>query len=152
MFKIQVKPEQLLTLPVIWASVDYREVSSSTIDQEFQLNVSLSGTGHGLLVWFDAELAGGIEFSNAPGQPDLVYGRTFFPWERPVNLEAGDRIATRLAAKRIGRDYLWRWESIIFSNSGEIKEKFKQSTFASMLLSEAGLKKKGTSLCLSSKS
>jgi hypothetical protein len=39
------------------------------------------------LVWFDATMADGVGFSNAPGtgNPTNVYGRSFFPWSALSN-------------------------------------------------------------------
>jgi hypothetical protein len=38
-----------------------------------------TGTGHGIVVWFEADLVEGVGFSNSPGAPETIYGSLFFP-------------------------------------------------------------------------
>ena len=91
--------------------------------------VKRSGTGHGLGLWFDAELADGIGFSNAPGHPDVLYGRAFFPWLRPVELAAGWAVEVRLEAWPLEANYLWRWITTVRDDTGAVVDQFDQSTF-----------------------
>src|SRR5262249_39033489 len=93
--------------------------------------VKRAGTGHGLSVWFDAALVPGIGFSNAPGEPELIYGTAFFPWSTPVSLLPGDTVSVMLRADLIGQDYLWTWETRVLAQgrSQHPKVHFKQSTF-----------------------
>ena len=89
--KGRVPPEQFLAEPCRWATVDYETVAGPNFRAEMNWTVARAGTAHGLVVWFDAELADGVGFSNAPGQPELIYSSAFFPWPEPVSLDAGDR-------------------------------------------------------------
>ena len=61
--------------------------------------VERAETCHGIVVWFDAELAEGIGFSNAPGAPETIYGSFFFPWTQPVLLKQGQTVCVNLAAE-----------------------------------------------------
>ena len=141
--KVRVKPEQLLTNPELWATVDYRTVSGSDVDGTTRLAVHRKGTAHGLAVWFDATLVGGVTFSNAPDQPELIYGAAFFPWPEPVDVQEGDEILVRMDARHVGDDYIWRWDSDVFSSGGSStpKVRFRQSTFYSQPLAPAKLAK-----------
>ena len=56
------------------------------------LTANRPGTVDGLAICFDAELADGIGFTNSPGQPELLYGQTFFPLEQSATLDDGDCI------------------------------------------------------------
>lgn len=58
-------------------------------------------------------LAEGITFSNARGQPKLVYGNAFFPWPEPVDLEAGDTIAVAVRSDLIDGEHVWSWDTCI---------------------------------------
>ena len=69
-----VRPEQLLTEPCRWATIHYATLESPDVSGEMTFRVSRPGTAHGFVVWFDAVLEDGIEFSNAPGQPEMIYG------------------------------------------------------------------------------
>jgi protein arginine N-methyltransferase 1 len=111
-----IRAGNLLTTPDQWAVLDYTtiahpDVASNLIEQ----TVIRDGIAHGLLLWFDAELADGIGFSNAPHaqRPADVYGRGFFPFAEPIPLVAGDTILLEIEAK-LGEDgYLWRWRTRI---------------------------------------
>jgi protein arginine N-methyltransferase 1 len=96
------------------------------------------GTAHGILVWFDTQLLEGIGFSNAPGEPKLIYGQAFFPLEQPIDLAVGEQVVVRLAANLVAREYVWRWETEVFSVAAfssvrrslpERRLRFQQSTF-----------------------
>jgi protein arginine N-methyltransferase 1 len=137
--------EILLADPRLWATLDYATVSDPNVAGEMGFDVARDGTGHGALVWFDAIMAEGVGFSNAPGveNPAKVYGRSFFPWPQPVELNEGDRIDMRLEARLVGDDYVYRWETTVRSrNSEQVKASFKQSTFYGESLSLNGLRKR----------
>ncbi len=109
--KARVAPEQLLVEPRCWATLDYASVESPNISAEASWMVARPGTGHGLGIWFDSTLAGGVCFSNAPGEPELVYGHAFFPWSAPVPLAEGDTVSVALRADLVGEDYVWCWDT-----------------------------------------
>ncbi len=100
---------------------------------------------HGLGVWFDSELAEGIEFSNAPSKPELIYGQAFFPLSEAVTVEAGDTITAFLAAHLVGDDYVWRWDTSIHDRAGVAKNAFHQSTFFGRPVTRAELRKRSPS-------
>src|SRR5262249_37560661 len=112
---------------------------------EMSFTAGREGTAHGLLVWFDATMIEGVGFSNAPGaeNPAKVYGRSFFPWSRPVELKVGDQIDVRIEARLVGNDYWYRWETTIKSNAEprQDKARFNQSTFYGEPLSLSSLRK-----------
>jgi protein arginine N-methyltransferase 1 len=138
--------EILLAKPRLWATLDYLTISDPNVAGEMSFDVTRGGTAHGMLVWFDATVADGVGFSNAPGaeNPAKVYGRSFFPWSRPVELKEGDQVNVRLKARLVGDDYVYRWETTISSSSEprQIKARFNQSTFYGESLSLGGLRKK----------
>jgi protein arginine N-methyltransferase 1 len=102
--------------------------------------------GHGLLLWFDTTLIEGVGFSNAPGQPELIYGQGFFPWVHPVSLAAGDAVEVTLRADLVGADYVWGWDSRVRAagQTGRIKAAFRQSSFFGSKLAGARLRKRAT--------
>jgi protein arginine N-methyltransferase 1 len=122
--------EQLLAPGCRWATMDYAEIRDTGVAGEARWQAARAGTVHGLLVWFDAELAEGIGYSNAPGEPELVYGQAFFPLPEPVPVAAGDRIAARLGASLVAEDYVWRWDTTVSPADGKTPgAAFRQSTF-----------------------
>jgi len=121
----------ILTDTQCWGEIDYRSVSQCDLSGQVRLIVQTAGTAHGISVWFDAELAQGIGFSNAPEAEQLVYGGVQFPWPRPVELNAEDEVSIRLAARRGVSKYLWRWQTEIFrsGSANRPSESFNQSSF-----------------------
>lgn len=107
--KVRVSPCQLLTPPQHWTTLDYRNVENYDVRGNLDWRVERVGTGHGIVVWFDADLAEGSGFSNAPSAPETIYGSVFFPWTQPVALAPGQVVTVDLEAKLIEKDYVWRW-------------------------------------------
>src|SRR5207248_244064 len=87
--KVRLKAEQLLVDPFCWGTLDYSTITDPDTRAEMQWIVNRTGIGHGLVLWFDAVVAEGICFSNAPGDPDVIYKSGFFPWPAPVALSLG---------------------------------------------------------------
>ena len=145
--KVHLKREQLLTEPQRWATLDYWTVETSDLVSEVTLRPTRAGTAHGLCVWFDSTLARGIQFSNAPGTPTVMYGQAYFPWLEPVQLIAGDTVTVALGANLVGDDYVWSWESCIRSQGDfrQVKAEFKQSTFLGQMVSPFKLQKQAAS-------
>src|SRR5215471_13000522 len=140
--------EILLAEPRLWATLDYTTISDPNVAGEMSFDVARDGTAHGMLAWFNAMVADGIGFSNAPGADNhaKVYGRSFFPWPQPVELKEGDRINARLEARLVGDQYVYRWETTVRSrNSEQVKASFKQSTFYGESPSLNDLRKQGAS-------
>lgn len=137
--KVHLTPEALLTEPAVWATLDYRSLTSPDVAGELRLSVRQPGIGHGVVVWFDAELTKDVGFSNAPGQPRLIYGSGFFPWPETLALHEGDQVELSLAADLVTDDYLWRWHSKVTRGDTTLAE-FDQSTLKGSPLSLGRLK------------
>jgi type I protein arginine methyltransferase len=139
--KVLVSPAQLLTGHKLWATLDYATVQNPDVRGNLEWTVERAGTGHGIVVWFDADLAEGIGFSNAPGAPETVYGSSFFPWTQPVRLAQGQSVCVNLAAKLVENDYLWRWTTRVEPLQGSAASPIHvdQSQFAGAVLSAAQL-------------
>lgn len=143
--KVRVSPDQLLSESRCWTTIDYATVESPNLDATITFQVARAGVAHGLVLWFDAELIDGVGFSNAPGEPELIYGSGFFPWESPLALEAGDTVSVRLRAILSGDDYVWSWESQIYEKHAQhLKAHFRQSTFWGAPISPKRLQKRGS--------
>ncbi len=134
--KSRIKPEQLLTDPVCWTTLDYYEVNSPDVRGEIAWQAARDGTAHGVAVWFDSELAEGIQFSNHPAAPEMIYGIGFFPFSQPVEVREGEHITLRLAADLVNDGYVWQWDTEVLG-----KASFKQSTFFGVPLSTNQLRR-----------
>jgi type I protein arginine methyltransferase len=141
--KARVALDQLLTAPQIWATLDHTTIESPDVRGTLQWKAERNGTGHGMLVWFEMELADGVALSSGPASPETVYGSAFFPWLEPVPLSAGQKVCVDLDAKLLEKDYFWRWTTQIESpeRPGEIAVRFEQSQLQGSLLSLARIHK-----------
>lgn len=134
----------LLTEPRLWARLTYGRVREPDVASTLSWTLEAPGTGHGLLVWFDADLGERAGFSNAPGKEDLIYGQAFFPWQEPLALEAGDQVAVELRADLVGDDYVWRWHTRVEGAGGGLRADFRQSTFHGDALAAGRLRKRAS--------
>jgi hypothetical protein len=114
------------------------------VQGELTWTVQRNGTGHGVVIWFDADLADGVGFSNSPDSPELVYSSMFLPWDSPVPLVAGQKVCLNLQARLLDSDYFWRWSTRVESpdKPGEIAAQFNQSQLSGMVMSLAKLHKR----------
>lgn len=136
-----IAPERLLAIPQRWGVVDYTSTDSPELDHTLEWQIERGGTLHGAYVWFDGDLGEGFGYSNSPLLPELVYGRAFFPFERPTEVVSGDILRTRLAVRLVKGNYVFRWDSRITAADGAVKARFEQSTFKSHPTSPTELRK-----------
>ena len=140
--KVHLKPDQLLCEPALMATLDYLRLDTPNFRDRLECSLTRAGTAHGLGVWFNSELAPGIVLSNAPGNPILIYGNTFFPFSEAVPVAAGDTVSCVLRADLIADDYAWTWETRINRKSQPSEQiVFRQSTFFNEVYSPAQLQK-----------
>jgi len=142
--KVRVGADRLLTAPRLWATLDYDSVESPDVRGNLDWRVERAGTGHGLLVWFDTDLAADTGFSNAPSAPETIYGSLFVPWTQPATLEAGQTVRVDLQARLVENDYVWRWATCIepLAGSGAALIHFDQSQLTGQVLSATQLHRK----------
>jgi len=144
--KVRARPSQLLAKPKAWVVLDYTTIEDPNVQGELEWAVERSGTGHGFLVWFDAELVDGVGFSNAPAAPETVYGSQFFSWQQPVSLAEGQSVCVKLEAKFLGDDYFWRWTTDIEPLNGTHGSRihFEQSSLQGAVISLEALQKRAS--------
>jgi protein arginine N-methyltransferase 1 len=140
--KGRVTPEQCLTEAHCWATLDYTTLDDPNVSAEIVWTPRRAGVAHGLSLWFEATLLDGITFSNAPDEPEMIYGQAFFPFVQPIAIVPGDRLAVAAEARLIGDDYVWRWDTHILDATGGEKAHFRQSSLASAPLTPEALRKR----------
>lgn len=140
-YQVHLEPGQLLAGARPGPVVDYLAPPVDDVAATFEWTVERDGQGHGIAAWFDAELAPGIGFSNAPGAPPAVYGQALFPWPRPVALRLGDRVRVALRAHLAGENWMWEWRSVVEGADGGETARFRQSTLRDVLPSLARLRR-----------
>ena len=133
LFRCEFGADELLAPPARWAVLDYAVIAGPDVHQRVSLQASRPGACHGVALWFDSELAPGIELSNAPGKPRLIFGNGYLPWPKAVRVAAGDVIEIDIAARFVGGRYLWRWDSRVVSG-GKPTASFRQSQLDAALI------------------
>jgi protein arginine N-methyltransferase 1 len=123
----------LLTEPKIWAEIEYRSIDDPDVNpSSIKQQAMRDGIAHGLMMWFDAEIAKEIHIFNGPGAAKTaeVYGCGFFPLLEPVSITKGDTIRLDISADHRKQQYFWRWHTRIHSGDDllTIKADFQQST------------------------
>ncbi len=139
--KAAVTAASLLAEPIPWATLDYTQLTEPNVHAELAWTIARPGVGHGISVWFETRLFEDVGFSAAPDKPLTIYGQAFFPWERPVSLVAGDRVAVTLWARLAGGEYIWHWHTRVdgAEGSGRPKAQFTQSTALAAFLAPGQL-------------
>ncbi len=145
-YKMLESSAVLMTQPELWAVLDYTRVEDPDVEGKLTWTVKRDGIGHGIAIWFDADLAEGIGFSNNPNSPAGIYGSMFLPWQEPVTLVAGQTVQVQLQAKALEDDYFWRWITQIGTpgQTGKIAIEFDQSLLQGAVLSPAKLLKRSS--------
>jgi protein arginine N-methyltransferase 1 len=135
--KAYVPREALLSAPVCCATLDYRTITEPNLLTTVTLPVERAGTMHGIAVWFDSELTANVGFSNAPGQPKVLYGNAFFPLSAAVDVAEGDTVTLELRATLVGGEYIWQWDTRVLpaAHGSTAARHFRQSSFGGAALS-----------------
>jgi protein arginine N-methyltransferase 1 len=142
--KFNLAANHLLSEPTDLATLDYYSIEHADLASEAEIIVERPGAGRGILVWFDAELAPGIGFSNSPYAPPQIYGQTFLPLDGSVEVLPDDRVAVRFTANLIEGSYVWGWAGE-FLRDGMPFRSFRHSSFMSRVLSPHDLKPRASS-------
>jgi protein arginine N-methyltransferase 1 len=141
--KQHIELSQLLSNPVRWLLLDYRVLEKASACGSVQFEVERPGTAHGFALWFDSELIDGISFSNGPGEPRLIYGQLFFPFQEPLSVLPNQTITVDLRADFIGSDYIWQWTTQTTSAASpeKIERRYHQSSLFSNVFCPERLRK-----------
>ena len=141
--KHRIELNQLLSKPVRWLLLDYRLIENASAGGGVQFGVKRTGTTHGFALWFDSLVIDGISISNRPGQPRLIYGQMFFPFQEPLSVSPNQTIIVDLRADFIGGDYIWQWTTQTTSAASpeKIERRYDQSSLFNNVLGPERLKK-----------
>jgi type I protein arginine methyltransferase len=142
--KARLQPSQLLVEAQRLSTLNYHTITDSDIESHVHWTLNRSGTGHGLVIWFDSVLLDGITFTNRPGGEKLIYGSAFFPFAQAISVKANDSVSVSVIANLINDDYVWRWKTSVQDGSGRTVASFNQSTFFSEPLSAEDLRKQAS--------
>lgn len=125
-------PHQQVAPAKQWAEIDYRTITGPDVAGAVSWTIEADRTMHGYEIWFATEVGFGLGYSNAPDEPELVYGSEFFPLSEPLTLRAGDELHSELDARFLKGNYLWRWRTRQV-RGGETVAAFDQSDLGASL-------------------
>ena len=86
------------------------ETKNTEVEAKLSVFANRRGRLHGLAGWFNAELMPGLAVSNGPGARASHWGLAFFPIDKPVAVERGNRIVAEIASTGNGEDWHWQLE------------------------------------------
>ena len=121
-------PDELVSEAVCWATIDYRTQDVNDIVGSVESTVTNCVSGHGLCVWFEANVGDGAVFSNRPQPQPSPYTAAFFPWPEAVPLNEGDSVAVLFEGNLAPGGYRWRWQTTVRSRTGDVRIQFEQDT------------------------
>lgn len=118
------------------ATLDYATIVSPHIDGAIDTTIERDARVEGIALWFDADLAPGAGFSTAPAARPTMYAHAFLPFERPLDVQRGDRLACTLRFRRADGRYVWAWDTELApADPARPRASMRQSTLGAMLRS-----------------
>jgi protein arginine N-methyltransferase 1 len=105
---VTLTPAAFLAEPTAFARAPLLEIGTSEVHGSAAWRAQRAGTLHGFGGWFVAELTAGVRLSNGPPLMTPSWAHAFLPLERPVDLEAGDRVSVSISALANGTVWNWR--------------------------------------------
>jgi len=133
-YPVKLQPQHLLASSAVLASLDTAKCPASISGMEASMEVEQAGTLHGIGGWFSAQLSPHVTMSNGPLEPNPIKRRNaFFPIERPVAVEKGDRVTVTMTIRPGDSMITWAVEV------GD--QQFTHSTFHGMLICKEDLLK-----------
>jgi protein arginine N-methyltransferase 1 len=140
-YRVRVGPDVLLAPPAHLHRLVCDAAIAPHADATVTCTIARDGRCDGVIVWFDAALAGGASISNAPAAPQALYGQAFFPMTRPLDVRAGDLLTVRWRAVLSGATYVYAWDTTLAPLGDGSPTVFRQTTLADALPSRDDLQR-----------
>ena len=109
-----LKPEHLLAEgQALWAHDAYTctlEEADRSFVAHLTFTIAKAGKFSGLAAWFSADMGGGIVLATGVDAPPTHWGRTLFPLEKTIEVEAGTLVSVEFRCEPIsmsGCEYYW---------------------------------------------
>lgn len=139
---VKVDFENLLGRAASLLSFDLPAMEMTEVAGAAALEIQREGTLHGLAGWFKADLAPGIQLTNAPPLEAHSWTHAVFPLERPISVQTGDQLKVQFKCPL--NSTVMNWQIELQRGKGgvspEILLNSTQSSFFGKLFSKAVLK------------
>ena len=110
-----------------------------TLHGNVETSLTRDGMMHGVAGWFSAELADGVELTNAPGHASRINRRNvFFPLQESIAVKRGDCVSISMAIRPESLIVRWR---VKIARDGKVLHETDTSTFSGMLLSKGNVER-----------
>jgi hypothetical protein len=110
-----------------------------TLQGRIDTRIGRDAVMHGVAGWFSAELADGVELTNAPGHPARINRRNvFFPLRESIAVRRGDCVSIAMAIRPESLIVRWR---VTIARDGQRLHETDTSTFSGMLLSKGNVER-----------
>lgn len=96
-----------LSDPTRVEEIQFVDTTKTEVHANFSVHVKRQGWLHGLAGWFNAALIPNLHVSNGPTDKASHWGLAFFPIDRPVRVDRGDRIDAQISSTKNGE--YWNW-------------------------------------------
>jgi SAM-dependent methyltransferase len=147
-YPVKFRPEHFVGDPVVLASLDLSLTSMAPLNLEASVVANRTGSLHGIGGWFSAQLSDSVIMSNSPLTAHPINRmNVFFPIDRPVTLEKGDRV--QITMHIVPTELIVTWKVDVWGNTDTRqgqerctrKAQFRHSTFQGMLICKEDLQK-----------
>jgi type I protein arginine methyltransferase len=105
---VSADPRDLISPPHTLATLDLSSVAEPDVNITTTIPVTRSGTVHGVLGWFRAQLSDGVSLTNEPPLSTPSWAQTLLPLESPIAVEAGAEIELNVGTAANGSHWTWR--------------------------------------------
>jgi protein arginine N-methyltransferase 1 len=137
-----LQPGELLAPPACAGHVELSQDVPLPLRLAARLRVVRAGVLHGLGGWFAAALSPGVTMTNSPLAPDRVNRRNvFLPFDRPVEVSAGDLVDASLQALPEESVVVWQAEVSSPNAPDRPRARFTHSTWRGMLFDRDDLER-----------
>lgn len=120
--------EDFLAEPQLWGTFHWAPRSHIEQAPELCFEIVADGELHGFIEWFDLDFGDDVVLTNAPGEPDLVYGRASFLLSDPVHVKKGYKVSVALRVHPLANREIWTWAGKIRDAQGALVGSFSEST------------------------
>jgi protein arginine N-methyltransferase 1 len=138
--KHHATPDDLRTDAENLLTIDYAQNNGRAAGQ-VSWTIEAACQVHGLLVWFEAELADGATLSNHPTAGRTSHGQAFFPWPHALDLDKHDMVTAEVRVDPIGSELIWTWNTDVIPASSTKRWSYRQSDFSARPLSVSASKR-----------
>jgi protein arginine N-methyltransferase 1 len=143
-YPTKFEPRHLLAAPATIASLNAAQDPASIAGLDASMELQRAGILHGVGAWFSAQLSPNVAMSNGPLETKPIRRRNvFFPIDRPVAVEKGDRVRVTMSIRP--NELMVAWTVEVRDKQAAAgsapKAQFTHSTFQGMLLCKEDLER-----------